>query len=1016
MSTELKKQLKRLGLETSYKSINELRKFSQGNGYVLNEGNELIGLAITNKHIQGKFTVYSNFNKLQYLNISGNLGLTEVVFESGAEMNDLTHLDLSHNGLTSIQLPENGFPKLKYFDVSNNKLEHLQLIGDYLSLYFLNLSANNLKWIEFPNKLISLQYVYASNNKLKGYNLTKSGIIRQSLENSAPFILPVLPIIKEIDLKNNQIQKIQFSNDCPKLERLDIRDNPLVEIEGMEPLFVAENRFYIYLSEDVLKRNNIFVDNYDEDILWGALNKFFIRFQEENKKRVKLPVKVLMLGNHSSGKSHLTQLLIKGEFSGKEHEIDSTHILKIEEYKTVLNDEEEHIATFYDFGGQDFYHGLYRIFMDSSCMYCFVWRYDKNIKEFTKEELASNEPPKDILNYPPAFWLEQIKYIEGVDDGSIKKRTILTQSRIDETGRKFIGLTNKEFDDYHIIDSVGLMLDPQSEEDNDKYKFRFDFFKSLLDKTILAIRSTTFSSIYNLVNYFKNLKDNESDKLHVDIPRIKGDIHKYKELFFYRLGTKTKDKQLREDLVNLHRTGFILYFPNKRNIQEKVWFAPEKVLNVLRDKFLKKHVNNGIIKYEEFKDLKIDKNLMALFEEMNLILAHKPDKKAKYPEEYIIPNYLPIYKNDDDYELLEFGMGEALFYIRFENFIPFGMMSQIITFFGKRPDKKRFWRNAMYFTFNLQYKVLIKLNLLTNQFSFYLIHKDNKDTGNNVSEKFRNFFFAVVLNAYHNEDLSEIFKDYMEQENYDIKAFNLENFVSFETDIPGDMYISMDGENFVSVKELNEEKMKGRYKIVSSKFVDKKDGDNKLLKTTKVSGKEIPLRDFNDYSSIDFGRKLRVVISYDRKERDELHKLLLHLGQMVRSKKIDIFYDNDLTPGKLFRPELEKKFKNADIIISLISPLWANSDFILENELPIALKRSEEAKFRHIPLLIKPTNYKEVKIENYELKEDELKKYNFVKYNRMISASNPSEFNDDPYLFFANKIRKVINELTNKAD
>ena len=250
MSTELKKQLKRLGLETSYKSINELRKFSQGNGYVLNEGNELIGLAITNKHIQGKFTVYSNFNKLQYLNISGNLGLTEVVFESGAEMNDLTHLDLSHNGLTSIQLPEKGFPKLEYFDVSNNNLETLELKGEYPKLKSLFIRKNSLEWVLFPDEFKQLEYLYLNNNKLnfirrevsdenKEINTT---IIDEIIANDKPdiirdFKLPYLTNIKEIDLKNNQIQKILFSNDCPKLERLDIRDNPLVDIVGILKLF-----------------------------------------------------------------------------------------------------------------------------------------------------------------------------------------------------------------------------------------------------------------------------------------------------------------------------------------------------------------------------------------------------------------------------------------------------------------------------------------------------------------------------------------------------------------------------------------------------------------------------------------------------------------------------------------------------------------------------------------------------------------------------------------------------------
>jgi len=353
-----------------------------------------------------------------------------------------------------------------------------------------------------------------------------------------------------------------------------------------------------------------------------------------------------------------------------------------------------------------------------------------------------------------------------------------------------------------------------------------------------------------------------------------------------------------------------------------------------------------------------------------------------------------------------------LFYIRFEKFVPFGMMSRIITFFGKRPDKKRFWRNAMFFTFYMQYKVLIKLNLLTNQFSFYLIHKDNKDTGNNIREKFRNFFFSVILNAYHYKDLSEKFKEYIGEKDYNLNNFKITDFISLETDIPDDMYISMDGENFVSVKELNEEKMKGRYKIVSSRFVDKKDDDNKLLKTTIVSGREIPLRDFNDYSRIDFGKTLRVVISYARDDKNELERLVSHLQLLENSGKITLFYDRRMAPGKNFTLELKKRFNNADIIISLISPSWAKSSYIMKYELPIALARDGEEGFFHIPFLIKPTNYKEVVTYDKDNNKIYFKENNVLtklakKERAPASRYKPEE--EDMYLIVAKLVGKIVS-------
>ncbi len=1058
MKQELKNQLDLYGLKTSYIHIDELRKFKFDSGYVLNDKKELIGLAITNDKDIDKYINYSNFDKLQYLNLSDNPNLKDIKFET--PVNDLVHLDLSNNALDVLQLPKNGFPKLKYFDVSNNNLETLELNGAYPRLKKLFIGNNKLKWIGLPKKLEQLEYLYLPNNKLNfirrvvklDENKKIDEIIFDEFSvNDKPdiirnFKLPYLTNIKEIDLKNNQIQKVQFSNDCPKLERLDLRDNPIEDIMGLEKLF-KDKEFYIYLSEDVLKKQSVFTEGKEE--VWNNLNELFKRLKKE--ERVDLPVKVILLGNHASGKSHLVRLLKKGKYIVKsdkeknpknEEYIHSTHILKT--YPYLINN--ELVANIYDFGGQDFYHGIYRMFMDSSCLYCFVWRKDKNIKEYGLEMFKNNDgsKPLEILNHPHQYWLEQINYIETSEKETKPKRTILIQSHIDIDQRKFINISDDDIERFNIIESIGLMLDPKGanlkEESSqiEEYGYLFDFFKQLLDNHIKKLRPIGFTSVKSLIKYFNDQIKNNPSKLEISIDDIKTEIKKNKVLKYYYISeVRTKHTELVRDLKVLHKTGHILYYPDKVGIMSKIWINPEGVIDKFRTLFKKDIVENGIVAYNHSLLKEIRASEMTLFQEMNLLFAHNPFEESK-PKEYILPNYLPYFKSSPDFELMEFGVGEAILKIRFEYFIPFGLMSKLITYFGNNPDQKRFWRNAIIFTMknnhnnrenveksisNLgknskNYKVSVRLDLLRNEFIFHVVHKDNKDILPNEVRKFRTYFFKVILRAYYDTGLSEL--NYFDEESFRIKKddFTSENVTDNDLNrIPEDMYVSVDStSNYLSVTELNELKIKDKFVLISSVFKDEPKGSNERIeKTTKVPGNAVLLRDFNEFSRFKLGKTLRIVISYSRDDKKELDRLVSHLQLLENSGKITLFYDRRMAPGKNFTSELKKRFNNADIIISLISPSWANSSYIMKYELPIALDRDGEEGFFHIPFLIKPTNYKEVvtfdKNGNKLIFADNNLLMDLDKA-RPLAASQYDYNEKDPYL----KVSELISNLVKKAN
>ena len=66
---------------------------------------------------------------------------------------------------------------------------------------------------------------------------------------------------------------------------------------------------------------------------------------------------------------------------------------------------------------------------------------------------------------------------------------------------------------------------------------------------------------------------------------------------------------------------------------------------------------------------------------------------------YVIPGYLPLHSDDEAYKWLTWGFEGPNFVLKFERFIPFGLINQIIAYYGREEGAlKRYWRDQVIFT------------------------------------------------------------------------------------------------------------------------------------------------------------------------------------------------------------------------------------------------------------------------------------------------------------------------------
>lgn len=108
--------------------------------------------------------------------------------------------------------------------------------------------------------------------------------------------------------------------------------------------------------------------------------------------------------------------------------------------------------------------------------------------------------------------------------------------------------------------------------------------------------------------------------------------------------------------------------------------------------------------------------------------------------------------------------------------------------------------------------------------------------------------------------------------------------------------------------------------------------------------------------------KKSVFISYAHEDKDLQQRLRSHLATLRRSEKISDWSDQELLPGEAWEDKIVGKLRSADIILLLVSNDFINSDFIWENELPIALERHKRGEAIVVPVILRPCQWMELPI------------------------------------------------------
>ena len=921
------------------------------------------------------------------------------------QLRELQSLLLWHNRLTRIEGLEQ-LPNLQSLNLRDNQLTSIEGLEQLPKLFSLDLGSNQLTSIEGLEKLSQLFSLDLSSNQLdrvegleqlsKLHSLNLSGNQLTSIEG-----LEALEDLAELDYSDNQLSHVKGLDSLSKLRKLNLSRNQLLKIEGLaslsllESLDLSNNQFSVIenlpqtsLKELKVEGNDIKYirrDLSDKDseqlpcrLIFTPYENHLEDIQRWQKRKpllqkLHLPIKVMLLGNHSSGKSTFLSDLCKGE-----KETGSTHVLRVIK-KGGLG------ANFYDFGGQDFYHGIYNAFYSTGALYMLFWRLALDRNSRGEELLKGNNSHREkILNFNRNYWLGQIRYTNQQ--------------------RSIVGRDTSDGENVLVIQTYAD-CDPQQNLKQTESSVREEFYIAL-DREIKGTKGqqSLFLQQDKAAKQYLRLRMKEEiarlkEKTSIDVTRSEKILYNYilqkktslgsdspipiEDLLNAMPGYTDSISSLKGDLHQLYLHGEVIYYKDDKELSDLVWLDPEATVNYIHSEILNKEFikKRGVV--EKYLLPNKDKNLVRLLELEKIIYYNKNE------DQYIIPGYLPLADGDEMYEWLKLSYPQPNITLKFEHFIPFGLINQLICYYGQGENKlKKFWRDQLFFTLVNTPSEEKRIKQGSNGSLLY-----EEDRGPETYPKGR---YMVWVSLNHEQLTIEVYikpidqgiehlvsqvermllQDILDMYWSNLPPSNDERYLSRrrqkhwrlrEKITIKDLYISTSKlplcqerrlfVNLASIDNYDPDKEPGGAGVSRGMAVGYPLNEDGTL--DKGQAQPISLRSFQHLTdNKHIGKMKKVFISYSKEDKSDLKICLQFFKPLEDEGLVTIYYDERTEAGAEIHPTIRKEIAEADVIVVLVSPSLLSTDYITRLELPLA----KELGKRIYPFILKPCMWGDNKI------------------------------------------------------
>jgi len=836
-------------------------------------------------------------------------------------LTNLKTLSLRYNKIVDLR-PLANLTGLGELHLSGNRITDISPIADLKNLTDLSLRRNKVSDISPLANCTRLEKLRLNQNQIQDAsplsNLTslKRLAIKQNPLGSLKFLTSLKSLIY-IGLSDTGIEDLAPLAGLVNLRRLNISGNPVKDLTPLRGWFrdngdririvlngkeIAGTSFYLVVDAiTMVNPPRQYLEHGVPAVLsyWDRQDEFTDRkIDQETLYELKL----IIVGNSNSGKSTLVHYLTNRRLPAQA--LCSTHGLTYSSWQPDWKiDDQEITVNIIDFGGQEYYHGTHHMLFSRGAIYLLLWNPGTNENRMIDTPVGDRTTNALIRHFNIRYWLNAIE----IYSGSLNKT-----ETVDGSAKKYITpvLLVQTYEDKYGKCFLNLR----------KIQEAYD---QLFDSVCISLGDGQVSGLEILHCQLEAMVKRMAGQMQVRYPadwiRIKRHIEDNEEnyqiltipQFRQYFGLDYSDEEARMLCISLNFWGVALY-RYRTDESDVVIINPQnftaRVNKILTDDVRK---NNGLVTQEALDAaLGKDRSMTGAFIrvlKMYNILFELPAPNG-HPR-YIAPMYLA--ETPDYIRLLMTGF-VAYYQIRYEDYFHKGILLECFKLLGD----KLYVEDNLYLYW--QWGIVLKKGGRVICIEF------DKDDLSTVQIK-------MIRNG--NEQLGDD-----ELLDHIFAAFRQINDDRYASGIE----LSTDGTNFapkswlLKQMELEHEKVDiGRTLYATKDFL------------FLLSAGEKPQT------------RKRVFVSYSSKDADSMQLLSMHLETYRKAKKITYWHDLQLRAAEQWDERIREEMENADILIMLLSPAYLGSDYIVDKEIPLALRHAAKVPATKTVawVLIKPCRY-----------------------------------------------------------
>lgn len=887
---------------------------------------------------------FSILQKLPNLRKLSARGCKLKTLEHLARLSQLEALSVAQNDISDLE-PLKRMPKLRVLSLFGNRIENIQPVAELSDLRMLSINHNKVSDISPVAGLQHLEELYLADNKI------------QSIEP-----LQELGSLEVLNLDANYVEKIAPVYRLDALKTLNLNANPIRDCPP-EIAFsgdIALIRAFFHASElrgnDGISFNQLSIPSLE--ISSGQKRKRANSIPTPENPIPVHEVKVILVGNSCAGKTSISKLLRGLSHDTKEN---TTHGIQVSQWmvkpKDIANLRSRDLPPYFmkvniwDFGGQEYYHGTHRIFLDSNAVYLLVWDAATNKNEEHPTTLFVNgEALKvPIEHFHFQYWLDNIRFHTPSGTPPI----ILLENKTDLRNGQPHWHDRQMLQDYNVQHTAAISARFADTKDSrhKRYRFGFEIFKEDLLR-ILVKEAEAKAQIAHLPPDWIIIRDEirkfqQSDDSDNAFKRHTGKTNWIKRELFDKICQKLSQNVQGEVAVQLknylHQTGVIVWLPeiDEAHIYLNPSLLTEKMYQVLNNKV--RH-QNGLFKRSDIRQSpeteEETERILQLMKTWELILPH-----SNAPDTWLAPQYLPeAHPMENLFTIALAGLQDNFLLFRAPLFHIRRIMRHLVLKIGTHPQVQasEFWKYGMLFvvqTENEKIRVFIKSlppenNPAQGQLMVCV------EPGKSQTEPWKELLMRVIL-------ASSLPGNGQMKEAAGSSGIAMREIAQSQKNLD----ISIDGKQFVNVAKVVKDADAGYSAVITqegARLSLKHFGA--LLRATEI---ETPIPS--------------IFISYSHADTALRKALEVHLEPMQRLGQAMNWSDGKMTPGQEWNEVILGQLRSADIVLMLVSPDALASTYIWKTELSEALLRQQQGRCRIIPVLLKPCDWMDMPFAQLEM-------------------------------------------------